>query len=303
MPRRLERRGAWRGCTSAAIVAWAWIALPAAAAAQDAKAVVEAASKAIGAEGLTSITYSGSAAQGNFGQSRTISFGLASTAIRNYTRTFDFTRPASRATGEAIPPAVAGAPPQASRPYEQNVAPGDAAWSQQLQIWVTPWGFLRGAAANGATVRTRKVSDVPYKVVTWVPPQKAPSGQAYKVVGYINPENLVDRVETWVEHPVFGDMHVEFTYSDFRDVGGFQIPVRISEKRVGMETFVVALAQARVNPQDLATLMTPTTAAGAAAATLAPAPPPQTATSERLADGVYRITGGYVALAVEFRDH
>ena len=74
---------------------------------------------------------------------------------------------------------------------------------------MTPWGFLRGAAANGVTVRTRKISDVPYKLVTWVPPQKAPSGQAYKVVGYINPENLVDRVETWVEHPVFGDMHVE----------------------------------------------------------------------------------------------
>ena len=28
-----------------------------------------------------------------------------------------------------------------------------------------------------------------------------------------------------------------------------------------------------------------------------------TASSEKLADGVYRITGGYVALAVEFNDH
>jgi len=303
MPRLLERRGAWRGCTFAAIVAWAWIALPGAAAAQDPKAVVEAASKAMGVETLTSITYSGSAAQGNFGQSRTISFGLASTAIRNYTRTFDFTQPASHATGDATPPAVAGGPRPQSRPYEQFVTPATPAWSQQLQIWVTPWGFLRGAAANGATMRTRKISNVPYKLVTWVPPQKAPSGQAYKVVGYVNPENLVDRVETWVEHPVFGDMHIEVTYSDFRDMGGFRVPVRISQKQVGMETFVVAITQAGVNPSNLAELMTPTLAPGPAptGAATAPATPP--VASERLAEGVYRITGGYVAMAVEFRDH
>ena len=46
-------------------------------------------------------------------------------------------------------------------------------------------------------------------MMTWSPAQKAPSGQPYKVVGYISPENLVDRVETWVEHPVLGDLHVE----------------------------------------------------------------------------------------------
>jgi glyoxylase-like metal-dependent hydrolase (beta-lactamase superfamily II) len=34
-----------------------------------------------------------------------------------------------------------------------------------------------------------------------------------------------------------------------------------------------------------------------------PGGPPPAAASERLADGVYRITGGYVALAVEFSDH
>ena len=41
-------------------------------AAQDAKTVIANASKAMGAEGLNSITYSGSAANGNFGQSKTI---------------------------------------------------------------------------------------------------------------------------------------------------------------------------------------------------------------------------------------
>ena len=36
---------------------------------------------------------------------------------------------------------------------------------------------------------------------------------------------------------------------------------------------------------------------------LAAPPPAGPAASEKLADGVYRITGGYVSLAVEFRDH
>jgi glyoxylase-like metal-dependent hydrolase (beta-lactamase superfamily II) len=276
------------------------------AAAQNARTVVEDASRAIGAAGLNSITYAGSAATGNFGQSRTISFGLASTVIRNYTRTIDFTQPASRVTGNTIPPAVPGAPPSQPGTLDQIITPANAAWPQQMQIWVTPWGFLRGAAANTATVRSRRVEGIKYQVVTWVPAQKAPSGQAYRVVGYINPENLIDRVETWVEHPILGDMHVEFAYSNYQDFGGLKVPTRISQKQVGMETFVATISNARSNPADLAQLMTPSPAPGQGAPAAGPAAAavaPPVVASEKLADGVYRITGGYVALAVEFRDY
>jgi glyoxylase-like metal-dependent hydrolase (beta-lactamase superfamily II) len=280
-------------------------------AAQEAKTVIEDAAAALGARGLSSITYSGSAAIGNFGQSRTISFGLASTAIRNYTRTIDFTQPASRATGDTLPPAVRGGPLPQPGTYNQTITPANAAWAQQLQIWVTPWGFLQGAAANTATVRSRRIDGVAYKVVTWSPVQKAPSGQSYRVVGYINPQHMIDRVETWVEHPVLGDLHLETFYSNYQDFGGIKAPGRISQKQVGMETFVVAISAVRANPTDLAQLMSapPETGRGG---TPAPAgrggaaggpPTASLAASEKLADGVYRITGGYVALAVEFRDH
>src|SRR5580765_5526922 len=95
---------------TAAMTALLMTILSVSAVAEDAKTVIDVASRAMGAEGLSSITYSGSAATGNFGQSRTISFGLASTAIRNYTRTIDFMQPASRATGDTFPPAVRGGP-------------------------------------------------------------------------------------------------------------------------------------------------------------------------------------------------
>src|SRR6185436_2102955 len=114
-------------------------------------------------------------------------------------------------------------------------------------------------------------------------------------------QDLVERVETWVEHPLMGDLNVLFTYSDYRDVGGLQVPLRISQKLAGMETFVVAITQARANPPVLAEFMPAVSPAPAAASSPAPAPP--TVASERLADGVYRITGGYVSLAVEFKDH
>jgi glyoxylase-like metal-dependent hydrolase (beta-lactamase superfamily II) len=69
-----------------------------------------------------------------------------------------------------------------------------------------------------------------------------------------------------------------------------------------METFVAEIRRAQPNPPGLAALMAAAPAAGGGAGPGAPAAP-AVAASERLADGVYRITGGYTALAVEFKDH
>ena len=291
--------------TSAVIALVGAMLLPGGVMAQDAKAVVERAIQATGSAGLTSITYSGVAANANFGQSRTISFGLASTSIRSYTRTIDFSQPASRATGATLPPAPRGGPPPQPGTFDQSIGPANPAWAQQLQIWVTPWGFLRGAAARNATVRSRKIDGVNYNVVTWSPEQKAPSGQSYRLVGYINDGNTVERVETWVEHPILGDMHVEFSYTSYQDFGGLKVPMRISQKQVGMETFVASINAAQANPPNLSQLMSApaaATPAGAGRGGGAAQSPPAVA-SEKLADGVYRITGGYVALAVELKDY
>ena len=113
-----------------------------------------------------------------------------------------------------------------------------------MLIWTTPWGFLKGAAANNATVKSQKIDGVPYKVVTWSPAQKSPSGLPYKVSGYIDADNLVARVETWVEHPVLGDLHHEFFYSGYQSFAGLMAPAKISQKQIGMETFVVAINSA-----------------------------------------------------------
>ncbi len=282
--------------------------------AQDATTIIANASKAMGADGLNSITYSGSAANGNFGQSKTIDGPLQVTTITNYTRAIDLSQPASRATGATMPPAIPGAPAPQAGNFNQNITPANMGWTQQLQIWVTPWGFLKGAAANNATVRSQRVGGTTYNVVSWMPAQKAPSGQAYRVVGYINPQNMVERVETWVEHPILGDLHVDTTYSNYQDFGGLKVPGRIVQKQGDVQSFEATITSASANPANLTQLLTPPPAqgrggapggapAGAQGAGRGGAPAPPAVASEKLAEGVYRITGGYVSLAIEFRDH
>lgn len=272
-------------------------------AAQDAPSTLAGVSKAMGADGVTSITFAGSAANGNFGQSKNIAGPLAMTQVTSYTRAIDFSQPASRATGPTMPPAVPGAPPPQPGTFNQNIAPS-AGWPQQLDIWITPWGFLKGATANNATVRSQRIGGKAFNVVSWTPPQKSPSGQPYKVNGYVNDQNLIERVETWVEHPVLGDLHVEATYSNYQDFGGLKIPTRIVQKRAGLQTFEATITSATANPPDIAQLLqAPAPQGGRGGAPGGGAPAAPTVQSEKLGDGVHRITGGYVALAVEFKDH
>ena len=260
--------------------------------AQNAAAVIGNASKAMGAENLASITYSGTAQNATFGQSRNIATPWAPTGITritSYTRTIDLTSPVSRAFGPTQPPQVPGAPAPMPGNFNQNIFQNN--WTQQLEIWITPWGFLKGAAANAASVREAGGRSI----VTWSPSMKAPSGQAYVVTGYINDDNLVERVETRVEHPILGDMLVEAEYSNYRDIGGLKVPGRIVQKRAGLQTFEATITAATPNPPNVKELLIPPQAA--------PPPPQPTVETQTLADGVYRITGGYVALALDMGDH
>ena len=153
-----------------------------------------------------------------------------------------------------------GPPPAPGQPYPfEQITPAGESWAEQMDIWVTPWGFLRGAAANAATVRSRKIEGVTYSVVTWSPAQKAPSGQPYRVIGYINPQQFIDRVETWIEHPVFGDMHVETFYSDYADFGGgLRAPTRIAAEPRRHGDVRRSRPRGRANPSTWRQLMTPT---------------------------------------------
>jgi glyoxylase-like metal-dependent hydrolase (beta-lactamase superfamily II) len=289
------------------------LALPAA---QDAKTVIANASKAIGADAVTSITFYGQAASFFLGQSNNANGPWPRTNLDDYRRSIDFSRAALRATGQVYiethdrrtvtftTPVPGG--PAVQGTFQQVASAANTAWAEHLDIWVSPWGFLKGAASNSATARAQTIGGARYNVVTWHTPQKAPSGIPYKVVGYINVQtNMIDKVDTWLENPIFGDMLVETRYSLWRDAqnnSAVKFPAGIVQERGGFPTFEAQLLSAEVNPGNIEALLTPSpppdgpgSPGGASAQVVSQ--------SEKLADGVYRIFGDYNAVAVEFMDH
>jgi glyoxylase-like metal-dependent hydrolase (beta-lactamase superfamily II) len=300
-----------RTLTSTALVV---ILLSVGASAQNASSVVASASKAMGADSLNAITYSGTARNGAFGQSKTIGAPLApvnTTVITPYTRTINFgpssDRAAlvSRATGPTQPPTVPGVPAPMPGVFNQNISGTqlDTNWNQALNVWTTPWGFLKGAAANNATVRQQGGQ----QVVSFSPANlKSPSGQPYTVTGYIDKQNLVSKVETRVENAVVGDLLVEFDYSNYRNMNGVQVPGRIVQRQAGMETFNADITAATPNPSNLTELLTPPTPPGGRAGGPAGGPPPQPQGAppvEKIGDGVFKIGGNYTSLAIDMGDH
>lgn len=278
--------------------------------AQDPAAVVAAASKAMGTDNLNAIAYIGRARTGAFGQSKAIGEPMGAvnlTTVAEYRRVISFSKPdtvtavVSRATGTTHPPAVPGGPMPLPGTLNQTITGAQAAasWAQALNIWTTPWGFLKLAATSSPTA-TRQGNQ---HVVSFSPAGfKSPSGASYMVTGYLNNQNLVTKVETRVDHAVVGDLLVEFEYSGYQNMNGLQVPTRIVQRQAGMQIFDATIESATGNPPTLSELLAPAPAGGApapAAAQAAPAAPPV----ERLGDGVFKIGGNYVSLAVDMGDH
>ena len=282
-----------------------------AAAAQDAKTIVSNASKAMGVDGLNSIHYYGVAANGQLGQNNNSNQPWPMAAANDYVRAIDFTQMASRATWQNYAVPVTGG--SAALAAGQQVINGQSPWAQQIELVITPWGFLKAAATLTATVKAQTLDGKRYNVVTVTGSAKSPGGQPYKVAGYVNRDtNLVDKVQTWLDNEFFGDMLIDADYLYYRDSNGLKFPARIVQKRAGWPTFEMYVLGAHANPANLQALMTPPPPAGRGGAAPGAGPaggagrggaPPAAPTSEKLAEGVFRINGAYNALAVEMADY
>jgi len=287
--------------------------------AQDAKTVVANAQKALGDP--TSITYSGSAKDVSFQQC-----GANATAtscqgthdpmrpIANYVRVIDLAAPTSRHTGGTNNIGPGGSTAVTPGTFFQQVTPQQAdlsqPWGTSLELYLTPWGFLKGAAASNATASRKRVDGKRYTVLSWSPAVKAPSGKSYTINGYVNDKNIVERVETWLGENIMGDMHILATYSGWKDFGGTMAPAKIVQTRGGWPFFEVDVTAAKANPSDLESLA-PAPANRAAGPPGGPPgggtpPAPLAVTSEKLGDGLWRLTtgaGSYDSLVVEFKDY
>jgi glyoxylase-like metal-dependent hydrolase (beta-lactamase superfamily II) len=281
------------------VAAFAAAALSVPAAAQDAKSVIAGASKAMGADNLKTVEYSGSGFDFAIGQAPNPNLPWPKFIDKTYTRQINFDTPASkmdriRMQGENPPHGGGQQPIIGEQPQNQTIIVGaNTPWVQQLEIWMMPQGFLRAAAAHNATAASQTVGGKKMTVVTFMGENKA------KVNGYINDQNLVEKVETWIDNAVLGDLLFEAVYSDYKDFGGVKFPTKIVQRQGGHP--ILDLTISDVKPNAAVNIQPPQGRGGAPGGAPAPAAAAGTPT-EKLAEGVYLILGGYASVAVDFKD-
>ncbi len=288
------------------------------AAAQDARAVVQAAQKLIGGD-LKSIQYSGSGGWfGSFGQSFAPGENWPRTDIVTYTRAIDYEKRTSREEYTRRqgnnPGRGGGFVPIQGEPRTISIVSGNSAWNmqgenanpapaaaevRQLEIALTPHGFLKAALEAkdlSAITRTESAANVTKNVtaVTF-------TFGKYKMMGQINAMNELEGVQTRVPDPVLGDMLYEIRYTVYKDFGGAKYPtvmhVHNGNRYLDFGHDVMEVHVTDVKPNaTVAALNVPDAVRQATV-------PPVRVVSQKLAEGVWLIGGGsHNSVAVEFKD-
>jgi len=254
--------------------------------AQNPQVVVSSASQALGADSLRTIEYSGSGYDFAIGQAPNPSSPWPKFNDKTYTRVINFDAPVSRMqrvrTQAENPPHGGGQQPIIGEQNQTQViaAPDDL-------IMAVPYGFLKfAAAARDTAVRSQTISGKKYTVLSFTAMNKAP------VSGYLNDQNILERVETKIDNTVLGDISFETTFTDYKDFGGVKFPTHIIQKQGGYPVLDLTITDVKLNAP-----------ANIPSATAPPPPIPTPAAAEKLGDGVYLILGGYAAIAVDFKDY
>jgi glyoxylase-like metal-dependent hydrolase (beta-lactamase superfamily II) len=187
---------------------------------------------------------------------------------------FAWNMPAPAANAPAGGPAPQAAPQAAAQP------------ERMLALWATPQGFVKAAMANNATTRqARGGTEVTFT-----------TGGKFKMVGTINGQGQVTKVQTWIDQSIVGDMLVETTYSGYRNFGGVTFPARIVQTQDGYPALDLTITSVTANPTFDAPV--PDNVRNA------PPPPPVMVMVEKLGEGVFYLTGAtHHSLAIEMRDH
>jgi glyoxylase-like metal-dependent hydrolase (beta-lactamase superfamily II) len=199
-----------------------------------------------------------------------------------------------------------GAQPGAAPQNQNTNVTENSGFEQKLQIWFTPHGFLNLAADNAPSVTVQNVDGTIYNVVSF---DVADGEISHPMRGYFNTDtDVLERVETEVDNPVYGDLVIEARFGNYQDFDGVRFPASYVHRQGGFDT--LNLTVDNVVPNSTAAAA-PREAAGggggrggrgggAGGAGAAPdAPPPYT----ELGDGIFVLDGGYQAVAVEFAEY
>ncbi|MBI4465128.1 MAG: MBL fold metallo-hydrolase [Acidobacteria bacterium] len=264
--------------------------------------------RSLGATNLKTIQYSGSGSNFALGQSYNPNGPWPRFNVNRYSRTINYETVSSREellrTQFENPPRGGSFQPLIGEQRQVFFVSGNDAWNQtgdqptpaptaveerQVQIWLTPHGWVRAALENEISAQRQTVGGRATTVISFTLQGK------YKVNGTVNDQNLLEKVETWFPNPVLGDMPVEMEYSNYQDFNGVKFPTRIVQKQGGHPTLEITVNS--VQPNAAAAIEAPESVRGATV-------PPVRVESQRLADGVWLMAGGsHNSVAVEFQDY
>src|SRR5262245_48858053 len=219
--------------TIAALLTAVLTLLPFVASAQDAKATLEAASKALGTADVKSIEMQGSGVMFLVGQSPVPGQPWPLFNVRTFTRVVNYETASLREdlmrTRALEPPRGGGAYVRGEHPLV-SMRSGDHAWNvtalgavtapialddRQFQYWSTPHGVIKAAMANPTSVQGRTIAfGIPGR---------------FRATAALDAANLIERVDATLSNPVLGDMTVTVSYAEYRDFGGVKFPTKIRQ--------------------------------------------------------------------------
>ena len=268
--------------------------------AQDARALLDAADKALGAAGLKSFEMTAGGVNYAVGQAQAPGGAWPRFNVKSLARSVNYEtaslRDTSVRTQAEDPPRGGGVQPVRGEQRQVGVVGGEHAWNvvgdaaipapialaaRQLELWATPHGIVKAARANNATAQGRTLAfAVPGK---------------YTARATLDRAGLVEKVEAVLGHPVVGDLSVAFEYADYKDFGGVKFPTKIRQSAGGFPILDVTVDEVRPNASvDIAV---PDAVRQATA-------PYAVVTSQMVADGVWYVTGGtHHSVAIEMTDH
>ena len=306
----------------------------------DPAPILDAAARAMGVDRLRCVSFSGTAYAGMVGQNVTqdTDWPLGE-PLQRYTREIDFEGRSSVETFERPtlqnpaswkygPGWLGGTALQRHR-RQTFAVQGEQAWHVdgpnapvpapdsaklwQLDIWMTPHGFVRAArmpGANATAIWRWEVGESGRDGATTGGIKKVVVVSAtvlgrYRVNATVRDGDIVQRTQTRVPHPVLGDMNYEHEYSAWVDLGdgmifpsgwhhhdGWDDERQVPVLSGGHNSFGGTFPEMRAN--DCTPLEVPESVAGA---TLEPTH----VVSTELAEGVWLLGGGtHNSVAVEF---
>jgi len=257
---------------------------------KDAKDVVNDVARTIGATDVNSLQYSATGFVYNFGQNPTPYVRYPKFYAR-YSRMIDYEKEISRE--ETIraqfenPPHGGGGQPLYREARSVAVATGNSAWGGGA-LELTPQGWAKAARATSPTMKSMTVKGKPMTVVSFV------KGK-YKIDGYVDPQNLLEKIDTWTPNPILGDMLIETRFSDYKDFSGVKFPTKIVQDQGGFPVLEVTVNQLQTNVP--VNIDVPRQAQSAT-------PPAAHVESQKVADGVWYLAGtpDPNSQVVEFKD-